>query len=159
MVIIGQLRSHGFSAPNSQRPGTVVNDYMVSWLYFYCHLYCCDKRAKCCCQNVIYEQTSLLKVTLHGLCLSDISWWFQGNDRFIINSQVTVHINYSHNGTFFIKLAGKVGFKGPFIIYRRGGGWVILGGDLKFWPLKKGGSWSNYWVTEGGPWNFKKVNF
>ena len=24
-----------------------------------------------------------------------------------------------------------------------GGGWVILGGNLKFWPLKKGASWSN----------------
>ena len=29
--------------------------------------------------------------------------------------------------------------KGPLIIYRRGGGWVILGGDLKFWPVKKAG--------------------
>ena len=27
----------------------------------------------------------------------------------------------------------------PFIIYRRREGWVILGGDLNFLPLKKGG--------------------
>ena len=33
--------------------------------------------------------------------------------------------------------------EGPFIIYRRGGGLGDFRGDLKFWPVKKGGSWSN----------------